>query len=126
MTNGRNNHDTEQLRWANVQLRQRLAALQATVREKERAEASMRASRAREAHIKQVLLAIRNVNQLIVQENARNVSSSVPVPPSPRRSAIILPGSCSCPKAPPPRPWPLFPAPTSPSAPSIKACYAAN
>ena len=55
------------LRTINAGLAQRIAALEATVREKEAAEALLHASEAREAHIKQVLLAIRNVNQLIVQ-----------------------------------------------------------
>ncbi|NTW97347.1 MAG: PAS domain-containing protein [Oscillochloris sp.] len=60
-------HDLHALRAANADLERRIAALEADVRAKEAADVLLRASEAREAHIKQVLLAIRNVNQMMMQ-----------------------------------------------------------
>jgi uncharacterized coiled-coil protein SlyX len=50
-------------------LEARLAALQATIAEQEQIAADLRAAQVREDHIRQVLLAIRDVNQLIVHED---------------------------------------------------------
>ena len=53
----------------NAALTAQLAALQAIVAEKEQIEADLRTCQAREDHVRQVLSAIRTINQLIADEN---------------------------------------------------------
>lgn len=62
-------HEIHSLRIINADLERRVAALESALHAKEATEELLRESEAREAHIKHVLLAIRNVNQMIVQVN---------------------------------------------------------
>ncbi len=63
------NAELSALRAAKLDLERRVAALETALGERSATVADLAESRARELHLKQVLFGIRNVNQLIVQED---------------------------------------------------------
>ncbi len=62
-------NEVEKLRADNVALEKRVRALEALLQDKEVTTVALRENKVQEDHLRRVLLAIRNVNQLILQES---------------------------------------------------------